>query len=242
MLNAGQSIPASFHYAWTFRSADSDLGESIDTFLRQQFRAEAYNVLARRYFVKHARPSPEVTETLSPYDAIVRQYADQYGFDWRLIIAQMYQESLFNPDAESSAGALGLMQLLPQTAASVGVDNPRDAEASIRGGVAYLQLMRQRFETDIAPSDRIWFALAAYNIGWHRVALARKQAAADGRDPLRWFGQVESTMARMASEGQCRCGQTVHYVRAIRSLYKAYHHQDQLFAADRLVVDSLSTQ
>jgi membrane-bound lytic murein transglycosylase F len=144
----------------------------------------------------------------------------------------MYRESQFDPRAVSAGGALGLMQLIPATARAMGVRDPFDPAAGIRGGVRYLDRLRNRFEPGIAPHERTWFALAAYNVGYGRVAEARRQAAAAGLDPMRWFGQVEVAMLRMgdASAGG-PCHQSVEFVRTIRSLYNTYHRQQETLTA-----------
>jgi len=160
---AGASLSSEFNYAWTLRSGDTELAATVDDFLRSNYRKETYNVLARRYFGRPHFVRFTSMRELSPYDDLVRRHAESFDFDWRLIVAQMYQESRFDPAALSSAGAGGLMQLLPNTARSVGVDDAFDPESGIRGGVAYLNRLRQRFDNDISPRERTWFALGAYN-------------------------------------------------------------------------------
>jgi len=167
---------------------------------------------------------------LSPYDDLVRKYADKYGFDWRLIIAQIYQESQFNPGAVSNAGAEGLMQVLPETASTVGAVNLSDPEANIRAGLKYLNFLRNQFEPELLLEERTWFSLASYNAGLGRVTRARQLATKMGLDANRWFGNVESAMLALAQpvekDGEmvrnCRCGQTVVYVKEIRRLYHDY--------------------
>ena len=169
-------------------------------------------------------------DQLSPYDRIVHKYADQYSFDWRLIVALMYQESHFNPAAVSSAGAEGLMQLLPATAKTIGIVKLDDPDSSINAGVQYLDYLRGRFENELALADRLWFALAAYNSGYNRVQRARALAEKMGLNRNRWFNNVELAMLKMSKpytrNGEtvrdCRCGQTVVYVREIRTLYNNY--------------------
>lgn len=224
LIQAGASLPVQFNYAWTMRTSNPELQSAVDQFLRDQFRMETYNVLARRYFGRSRFVQFTQLAHISPYDVLVRRHADTYDFDWRLIVAQMYQESHFNPGAQSEAGACGLMQLLPGTANDMGVADPFDPESGIRGGVKYLRYLWDRFDEAIAPRERTWFALAAYNIGFNRIDLARQRARDRQLDPNRWFGHVEQAMRTMATDGTpCKCGQTVVYVRAIRSLYNTYH-------------------
>ena len=223
LIQAGASLATEFNYAWTLRAGDVRLGASVNDYLRTHYRTETYNVLARRYFGQPRFTRFSSGQPLSPYDDLVRRHAEAFDFDWRLIVAQMFQESRFDPAAVSSAGARGLMQLLPATAQSLGVDDAFDPESGIRGGVAYLDKLRKRFDRSISPRERTWFALGAYNIGFHRIERARREATAQGLDGNRWFGHVEKIMRDMASTDQsCRCGQTVVYVRGIRSLYGIY--------------------
>lgn len=227
-LIAGMSIPNPYRYRWTLRGEDGPLVAAVDDFIQSDYRDATYNILERRY----GHPGKSVTQPfddISPFDDLLQTYAERYGFDWRLIAAQMYQESHFDPDAVSDAGAVGLMQLMPATAASLGFEDPGDPEAGIHAGVKYLDRLRRRFDARIPMSERTWLALAAYNIGYKRVRRARDLARDSGLDPDKWFDNVEVAMRRMArsymnSAAGCRCGQAVIYVGSIRSLYYAYRN------------------
>lgn len=232
-LRAGISIPNPYKHRWTIRASDSSMASAVDEFLHDEYRQASYNVLERQYVRSHLDQRDDFAD-ISPFDDLLRDYSDRYGFDWRLIAAQMYQESHFDPHAISAAGALGLMQLMPATAQSLGVDNPHDPEAGIHAGVKYLDRLRNRFDAHIPMSERTWFALAAYNIGYDRVRRSRNQARASGLDPDKWFGNVEVAMRELAQKqtmGGCPCGQAIVYVRSIRSLYYAYRNV-QLAARD----------
>lgn len=223
-LLAGASLDNAHPYAWTLRTTSEQLLNATNRFLESNYRSETYNVLVERYFEHHKIAPYFGRQRLSPFDELVQPVADRFDFDWRLIVAQMYQESRFNPQAESSAGALGLMQLLPSTATEVGIEDPLDPASGIEGGVAYLDQMRRRFEDEMSQREKTWFALAAYNVGYTRIAKARATARQRGLNPNRWFGQVERVMQDMAAnDHSCRCGQTVVYVRGIRSLYDTYN-------------------
>ena len=232
LLEAGMSVPISYNYAWTARAQNAGLLRAIDGFVRAEFATDTYQILAQRYFDEPRFTYINTLARLSPYDNLVRRYADTYDFDWRLIVAQMYFESQFNPGARSSGGALGLMQLTRDTARAMGVANPFDPDAGIRGGVRYLNKLRNHFEEELPPRERTWFALAAYNAGLARVILARERAAAAGLDPGRWFGNVETMMGREANKiavGPYR--EAVDYVRGIRSLYNTYNRQQESLTA-----------
>lgn len=221
-------------HGWAVRAADVQLLSALNDFIQNNYRGNFYNTLYAKY-IEHPQSVVKNkfmanVNQLSPYDDLVRKYADEYSFDWRLIVAQMYQESRFNPAATSHAGAEGLMQIMPTTAESIGGNNLNDPATSIKIGVKYLSILRDRFEDDLLLEDRTWFSLASYNAGFGRVNQARKQAEKMGLNPNKWFGNVEKAMLAMAQpfkkDGElirnCRCGETVVYVHEIRTLYNNY--------------------
>ncbi|MDE2699360.1 MAG: transglycosylase SLT domain-containing protein [Gemmatimonadota bacterium] len=167
---------------------------------------------------------------LSPYDALTKKYASQYGQDWRLITAQMYQESRFDPEAVSWVGAQGLMQVMPSTGEQLGFTDLHDPQESIHAGVKYMRQLINRFDHNLPMEVRIRFALASYNAGYGHVLDARRLAREMGWDSNRWFGNVEKAMRLLsqpdyyerARYGFCRGGQPVHYVENIQNFYDAY--------------------
>lgn len=107
-------------------------------------------------------------------------------FDWRLIAAVAYQESHWNPLARSPTGVRGMMMLTLPTARSVGVTNRLDAEQSIKGGVEYLRRMVNRIPDSVPQHEKIWFALASYNIGYGHMMDARRLTRQQGGSPDSW--------------------------------------------------------
>jgi len=224
---------------WAVRRDNSELLAALNEFLDKEYRELFFNVVYQKYFEnpvrmqlnrKH-RVDHAHADSLSPYDEIVQREAAKHHFDWRLIVAQMYQESRFNPKARSPAGAIGLMQMLPRTAREFGVRKLRDPEQSVRAGVSYLAWLHSRFEPELTVKDRIWFALAAYNAGFGHVTDARKLASGElGLDPDRWFDNVEVAMRllskrayyRNTTHGYVRGREVVKYVREIRERYRSY--------------------
>jgi membrane-bound lytic murein transglycosylase F len=132
---------------------------------------------------------PSTRMIISTYGQTIRKYSDRYGFDWRLILAVMKQESNFAPDAESRKGAFGLMQIMPVTEEEVArmleiadLSHPRN---NIRGGIFYLRRLYRLFE-GAEESDRIKLTLAAYNAGVGRIYDAQEVAAYFNDNPRRW--------------------------------------------------------
>ena len=142
----------------------------------------------------------------------------------------MFQESRFNPNANSYAGAKGVMQFTKATAKLMGLSDTNNVEKSIDAGVRYLSHLRGKFDNSILLHDRMWFAVASYNSGYTRLKEARKLAVKMGLDKDKWFQNVELAMLMMAKPYKkngkkirnCRCGQTVVYVREIRTRYFNY--------------------
>jgi membrane-bound lytic murein transglycosylase MltF len=183
------------------------------------------NVMLQKYLkdTKWAKNNtrPEEMQKFSSAIAFFKKYADQYNFDWLMIAAQAYQESQIDQSRRSSAGAVGVMQIKPSTAAGNPIninDVETNAERNIQAGVKYLNfVMDQYFKGE--PIDRMnrgLFAFASYNAGPARVAKLRKQAADEGLDPNRWFNNVELIAAKEIGK------ETVNYVSNIYKYYVAY--------------------
>jgi len=155
--------------------------------------------------------------------------AEEVGVDWLLVAAVAYEESGFAHDMESPMGAVGLMQIMPETAASLGVADVLDPVQNIHAGTRYLRDQIAQFGS-LEKRDAIAFGLAAYNVGLGHVEDARKLAAEIGRDPNRWRGNVETAMEllahqrfyRRASSGYFRGSETARYVNAVLARWEMY--------------------
>lgn len=240
---------------WAVLGEHAGLKQELDAFLARERRGYDFNVLHRKYFQNERRMQRQhedrVTgDDLSPYDAVVQSEVQEVAggaFDWRLVVAQMYQESGFDPESSSYAGAQGLLQVLPRTAREVGADPSRlhEPRSNIRAGVRYLEWTWNRFP-DLAPGPRLWFALAAYNAGAGHVREARRVARQQDLDPNAWFDNVESAMLLLAEEpwasqsmhGYVRAAEPVRYVRQIRDRYRAYLDHYRVLNEDRLASET----
>jgi len=182
------------------------------------------NMMFKRYFgdgdrLKNAMAQQDVQKfrTLVTY---FQQSGAEFDLDWVLLGAQAYQESQLDQSRRSSVGAVGVMQIKPETAAdpNVGIPNVQDVRENIRAGTKYLRFMMDRYYAE-APMDRLnkgLFALASYNAGPARVARLRSKAKDMGLDPNVWFRNVEMVAAREIGR------ETVDYVSNIYKYYTAY--------------------
>ena len=238
-IQSALSLSEEKKVGWVVRNNNPNLLNRINVFHKKYYRGLFYNLTFQKYFVNpthsQAINSDQLTDsqTLSPFDELVKKYADQYGFDWKLITAQMYQESRFNPEARSWVGALGLLQVMPKTAKEFGFKNHKklkNPDTGLHAGVKYLQWVQERFDHELPVKDRMWFTLAAYNAGVGHVRDARRLAKQKGWNSNRWFNNVERAMLllrlkkyyRKARFGFVRGREPVNYVRKIKQHYEAY--------------------
>ena len=177
--------------AWMY-SADQhfELGRQQLAFFRAMRDNGALAGVAARYF-SHPREFDDAqsrdflahyADRLPAYRKLFERSATDYKLDWQLLAAMSYQESHWRKDATSPTGVRGLMMLTQKTAAALDVDR-LDPHASIRGGAAYLVMLKERLPARIADPDRTWLALAAYNIGLGHLERARVLTARAGRQP-----------------------------------------------------------
>jgi membrane-bound lytic murein transglycosylase F len=217
------------------RKENQQLAEAMAAFLKKEHRGLVWNMTYNKYH-RNKRTAEEDAEIaaskdqLSPWDETFRTTANDAGIDWRLLVSQAVQESRLKPDAKSSFGAQGIMQIMPRTAKELGVNDPWDPVQSIEGGGRYMKKLIARYGDDVELKNKVRFALAGYNAGPYHVQDARKLAKEQGLDPNRWFGNVEKAMLllskpryyRKAKYGYCRGEEPVNYVSQIQSRYDHY--------------------
>ena len=246
-LTIGYEFEPAQPLAWAIFADHTGLLNRLNEWIGQNYRGYVYNVLRNKYFKNTKRMAKQreyrVRDVeLSPYDDALKGIVAPYGFDWRLVTSQMYQESRFNPDALSFVGALGLMQVMPRTAQELGFDpaNLTDPVTGMNAGVEYLSWTHERFPS-VNPAERMWFALAAYNAGPGHVHDARRLAKKLGADNHVWFDNVEDAMLKLsdpqyyrdATYGYVRGSEPVRYVRSIRDRYHSYlKHLEVVGASD----------
>lgn len=172
-----------------------------------------------------------ITTTVSPYDDLIRKYAGQLGWDWRMVAAVVYQESKFSINSRSSRGARGLMQVMPQTGSIYGVEDLMNPEQNIYAGTSHLRRLQKMFSKyDLSQEELIKFTLAAYNAGEGRVMDCRNLAAAKGLDNSRWE-EVVKVIPLMREDailqeesvklGKFHGYETIDYIDSVMSHYQA---------------------
>jgi membrane-bound lytic murein transglycosylase MltF len=208
---------------WAYRPNSPKLAREVDHFIR------THPGSAARRFKEYPAYLKELGHATADADwkrfedtvALFRKYGAQYQFDYLMLAAQGYQESRLDQRARSHAGAVGLMQVLPQTGKAMRVGDITKAEPNVHAGVKYMRTLYDRYFDDQAMDEqnRTLFAMAAYNAGPSRLRALRAEAAKKGLDPHLWFNHVELIAARRVGH------ETVSYVRNIYKYYIAYKLQ-----------------
>jgi membrane-bound lytic murein transglycosylase MltF len=211
--------------AWAIRKNSPELKAMINSFLKTHRKGTLMgNILFKRYLenTKWVRNSLNDADLERFKEAIefFQKYSNQYGFDWLMIAALAYQESRIDQSKRSQAGAIGVMQLLPTTAAdsNVNVAKIEEMENNIHAGVKYLRFMRDRYfeKEQMNDLNKMLFSFASYNAGPAKVSQLRRQARKAGLDPNVWFRNVEIIAAKRIGR------ETVQYVSNIYKYYVAY--------------------
>lgn len=232
--------------AWATRKNAPTLKQKLDDFIGSHIqvrksdgkilRSAYLNNLSRRYFEHdrlESRNHDPVYDAiysgyLSPYDDMVKSIADEAGVDWKLVIAVMAQESAFNPNAESYAGAMGLMQIIPRFSKVMDKNSLYEPEINVREGVRYLKKHLNR-ESHLDSLNQYSMALAAYNVGSGNLADARELAVKLGTNPDEWTNIADALLKLMEPEyykharfGYKRGTETVNYVQDVLIRYSRY--------------------
>lgn len=227
------------HLGWAVHPESRELLASINTFFEKIQKNGQFEEIYNKYYgnletfdyVDLRTFHRRIKSRLSRYSPFIKAAAKKHGFDWRMIAAQIYQESHLDPWAKSRAGARGLMQLLPRTARGLGVKDLFDPVQNINAGVTYLKKMYNRFD-QAPPKDRLLLSFAAYNIGPGHVEDARKLAKQSGLNPNLWESIAKTLPLlsyrkyhKKAKYGYCRGTEPVMYVKQILIYYDILKHQ-----------------
>ncbi len=151
---------------------------------------------------------------------LFRTYGLQYDIDWLLLASFAFQESGFDQDARSHVGAIGVMQVMPSTAADrrVSIEDIHELENNVHAGTKYLALLRSHYfsDEDLDPTEQMLFTMAGYNAGPNRINRLRGVAESRGLDPNIWFNNVELVVAAQVGR------EPINYVSNIYRYYIVY--------------------
>lgn len=235
-------VPISFsqRMAWAVRHSSDSLEVALDDWIREMKNGVEYYAIYNKYFKNkrgfRLREKSELfslnENRISEFDDLIKRHVDKLGWDWRLLASVIYQESKFNPETESWAGAKGLMQIMPITARHFGVTNVDDPEQNIAAGTDLLKLLWNRFENIPDSTQRVMFTLAAYNCGYGHVLDARTLAKEEGKDSDRWESETEKAIIKLSypenynkptiKYGYVRGIETTSFVEQIIGRYEHY--------------------
>jgi membrane-bound lytic murein transglycosylase MltF len=210
---------------WVIRKNSPELDSALAAFTRRVQRGTLLgNILFRRYFENTQwidNPiEQQERDKLAKFIDLFTKYGQQYGFDPLALAAQAFQESRLDNSKRSHRGAVGIMQLMPNTARDkhVNIQDIGKVENNIHAGAKYLRFLRERYFSD--PSIEQWdqrlFSWAAYNAGPANIIRVRNATEKQGLDANVWFGNVEILAARKISR------EPVRYVANIHKYYTAY--------------------
>lgn len=211
--------------ALAMRPESPQLKELLDGFVHEnRVGTLVTNILVRKYseYVGWARLALQRKpfRRFEQLASLFRTYGARYDIDWLLLASFAFQESRFDNSVRSPVGAIGVMQVMPATAAdrAVGIANIEELENNIHAGTKYLSVLREHYFSDeeIDPTERMLFTMAGYNAGPNRINRLRRVAGARGLDPNVWFNNVELVVAAQVGR------EPVRYVGNIYRYYIAY--------------------
>ena len=239
-LHVRPIISRSHSVAWAVRKNSPELMQALNDWIEKKQNGSLFDKLYQKYFIDRRNYLQRIesgfltstTGKLCAYDDLLKQYANELNWDWRLLAAQTFQESRFKPDAHSWAGASGLLQLMPATAREYGVKNSLDPADNVQGAVKFLKWLdgfwRERITDD---NERLKFVLASYNTGAGHVQDAQRLTEKYGGNPQSWedvsYWLLQKSTQEYSTDpvvkfGFCRGLEPVNYVSLILERYDRY--------------------
>ena len=241
--NIDVETPISFpqKIAWAMRPESKGLQDVVNKWLKSFKKTAKFKRIYQKYYLNN-RSIHIVNEgfhslkggQFSVYDNVIKKESQKYGLDWRLVASIIYQESRFSPDVQSWAGAVGLMQLMPETAQSFGVDTTRitSPRENIRGGLKFLEWLNNQLKEQVPDQEeRLRFVLASYNVGLGHVLDAMRLAEKYGKNPQKWddvsYYLLNKSKPKFFNDpvvkyGYCRGEEPYNYVNEILERYEHY--------------------
>ena len=240
-IDVNTIISPSHGHSWGVRKTQSwDLLNDMNQWIRSFRKTRSFAILYAKYF-RNSRSEKIVksdyyalnTGKVSRWDDIIREYSDSVDWDWRLLASLICQESRFVPDVRSWAGAYGLMQVMPATGKTFGIDIKASPANNIKAGVMYINSLKKIFDPRVPDvNERYRFILAAYNAGPGHILDAMRLAEKHGKDPKVWEGNVQEWLLKksdpefykdtVVKNGFFRGNESVSFVDEILERYEHY--------------------
>lgn len=226
--------------SWATKPEAALLTNEINDWLKKIRKSGKLNYLYKRYFSSHQSVPHNTTKysllkqgEISVFDDLLKKESKKLNWDWYLLAALVFNESKFDPQAESEVGAYGLMQIIPETADQYKVTDYFQPDSNVYVGVQYLSYLEKYFSAmPIDSTERIKFVLASYNAGAGHILDAMRLAEKYGKDPHKWEDNVDYYLLHknkpeyyrdsLAKNGYCRGPQTFHYVNRVLETYNNY--------------------
>lgn len=232
-------VGAAHKVAWAVRKNATGLQAELNRWIAEKKNGSLFDRLYKKYFTDRKGYKERVeseyltsaTGKLSQYDPLLKRYAPELNWDWRLLASQTFQESRFKPDARSWAGATGLLQLMPATAREYGVRNAHDPEDNVRGAVKFLNWLGRYWNKIPDEAERLKFTLASFNCGAGHVEDAQRLAVKYGGNPQAWndvsYWLLQLSKSQYSTDpvvkyGFCRGIEPVTYVTLILERFNHY--------------------
>ena len=229
------SMKTSENSAWAVKKGEIAKIKTVNSWIRHFEMTKEYELTENRFFSSYSPSKADAgirSTSLSPYDSIIKKYASEIGWDWRMLAAVIYQESRFSINSHSGKGATGLMQVLPATAGYYNIHNLTDPEENIKAGTLHLSRLQNMFrKSGMSQMEKIKFTLAAYNAGEGRISDCRNLAESRGFDSNNW-DEVTRVIPEMRSDdilevecvklGKFKGYETIKYVGSIMEIYDAF--------------------
>jgi membrane-bound lytic murein transglycosylase F len=233
-------VGRSHSVVWAIRKTSPELENELNRWIEEKKNGSLFDRLYKKYFIDRRSYRERVTSEyltsttgkLCEFDEVIKKYAAELKWDWRLLASQAFQESRFKPNARSWAGATGLLQLMPRTAREYGVQNALDPEDNVAGAVRFLKWLTTRWSARIPDeAERLKFILASYNAGAGHVEDAQRLTEKFGGDPVRWddvsYWLLQKSTQQYSTDpvvkfGFCRGLEPVTYVSLILERFDHY--------------------
>lgn len=235
-VNMVKTVGKPYDRSWILNPANKEFNQQLNEWLKRFKQSERYNKLCDKYLHPHSRVLRGASYehrrgTISSYDKIIKRYAKNRGLDWRFVSSIIYQESQFSAHLVGFGGSYGIMQMMPGTAAALGIDSTSSVSQQIAAGIGLIASFNRMFKNVEDDLERMYFVAASYNAGAGHIIDARALCRKYGGNPDIWLDVepylIKKSDRRYYSDPVVKCGyypgkHTVYYTHAVMNRYNAY--------------------